>query len=177
MTIRLLMLTIALLAGCNKYGPEEKTASAAPETGAVPVASPGVDLKAFVASSYVLPDAKYTLRCDLNSVGGVGLNPGVAGAIARSEQVVFNGWIVDERLAVPAEFVIVLKGDATYGISATAGIERPDVAQGVGAESASNAGFGSPVDISQVAPGRYSVHLFVPKDGAACDTTKILDIT
>ncbi|MCY7353822.1 MAG: hypothetical protein LH470_01820 [Lysobacter sp.] len=177
MTARLLILTIALLAsGCNKYGSEEKAAtSSKPGVSGSPSAANN-DLRPFVASEFALPAAKYTGRCDLNSVGGNGLDPRVPGSVTRSEQVVFNGWIVDGQLSVPAEFVIVLKGDSTYGIPATAGLERPDVAQGTGAESAKFSGFGFVADISKVPPGRYVVHLFVPKDGTACDTTKILDI-
>jgi len=169
-----MLLLIVMIAGCTKYSPEQdaKPVADSPDANATPT-----DLPESVASPFQLPNAQYTLRCDLNSVGGVGLNPGVAGSIARSAQVVFNGWVVDERLAAPGNFIIVLKGTSAYGIATRTGAERPDVVQGLASESALNSGFGFIADISQVPAGEYAVHLYVPMSGAACDTTKLLNIT
>lgn len=178
MTRSLLILTIALLGGCNKYGPEQEAKqSPTADPGSATAQNEKADLLPLVASSYTMPNADYTLWCDLNSVAGVGLDPRVPGSIENADKVVFNGWIVDARQKVPSEFLIVLKGDATYAIKGTAGLERPDVANSVGAPSALMSGYGFVADISSIAAGRYSVHLLVPEQGEACDTTKILDIT
>jgi hypothetical protein len=169
-----LALAVVLAAGCNKYGPEQQPAPA-PNMA---TESASNKLPENVAASFALPQqVAYTMRCDLNSVGGVGLNPGVAGTIARSSQIVFNGWVVDERLAAPGSFVIVLKGPSTFGIATHTEAERPDVAQAVGSQQALHSGFGFVADISAVSPGRYAVYLYVPAIGAGCDTTKLLDIT
>lgn len=177
MTRSMLFLMIAMLAGCNKYGPEQDAKPAAVDAPAVASTTQAADLPESVATAFAPPEVQYTLRCDLNSVAGVGLNSGVAAAIARSAQVVFNGWVVDERLAAAGDFVIVLKGASTYGIAGKTGTERPDVAEAVGSESARASGFGFIADLSQVPAGEYSVHLLLPDSGAACDTTKLLNIT
>lgn len=180
MTRSMLLLTIVMLAACNKYGPEQdaKTAETPEAAAAASAAKADVaKLPESVATAFELPAAQYTLRCDLNSVGGVGLNPGVAATVARTGQVVFNGWVVTEQLAAAGDFVIVLKGASTYAIATRTGTDRPDVAEGLGSEAAKDSGFGFVADISQVPAGEYSVHLFAPGSSAACDTTKLLNIT
>src|SRR5688572_25837564 len=129
MTRSMLLLMITLLAGCNKYGPEHDAKPAAADAPAAASTVQATDLPESVATAFAPPEVQYTLRCDLNSVAGVGLNSGVAGTIARSPQVVFNGWVVDERLAAAGDFVIVLKGASTYGIASKTGTDRPDVVE------------------------------------------------
>ena len=167
-----------LLAACNKYGPGQEVSQSAGKKNVTAVAAAPTKLAPFSAVEYVMPNnVVYTMRCDLNSVGGIGLNPGVPAAVAKAPKVVFNGWIVDENLSVPSEFLILLKGSAaTYAISAVAGMDRPDVAEALGASSALPSGYGFEVNIQNVAAGRYEVQLLAPERGSACDSTKILDV-
>jgi hypothetical protein len=171
----LLFVVLATLAGCDKYGP-------APESQAEvdPAGSPAPALGTLterVAVPYVAPEAKFTLRCDLNSVGGVGLEVDVAAAIDRAAGVVFNGWVVDESMSPPDSFVIVLAGAETFGILTKPDTERPDVAEAMGSAAALNSGFGVLVDITAVKPGEYRAYLLLPQRGVACDTGKRLAIS
>jgi hypothetical protein len=178
-----IVLTLALsaitLAACSKYGPEQE--HAAQDSGqqrvaggpitAMPVANE--TLKDNVAVVHGLPQqVTYNLRCDLNSVGGVGLNPGVEGSLAQGQGVVFNGWVVDEQGTPPARVVIILEGGRSYGILVSTGADRPDVAEAFRSEAARISGIASLVDTTAIARGTYHVHLLVPDTGAACDTTK-----
>ena len=174
-----LLIALAFLAACNKYGPADNALESAPATPPANVAtsSSQTPLSLGIASPYNLPEGKYTLRCDLNSVGGVGLELNVPGRIVRSAQVIFNGWAIDENLAGVGPFLIVLKGASTYGISTTTDLDRPDVSEGLNSEAALKSGFGFLADISQVPAGEYAVYFFEPKTSAACDTGKKLAIS
>jgi len=174
----LLLITLALLTACNKYGPSEapEGATAPPPAGATTEASQAPPQQ-WIASPYTLPEGKYTMRCDLNSVGGVGLEVNVPGKVVRSAQVIFNGWAINENLAGVGSFLIVLEGASTYAIPTTTDLDRPDVAQGLGSQDALKSGFGFLADISQVPAGEYAVYFFEPKAGAACDTGKKLSLS
>lgn len=175
------VFSVIALAACSKYGPDQEQSS---EASAAPAeAAPGAPrvqsgtLKEDVAVVYDLPQANYSLRCDLNSVGGVGLVPGVAGPLASAPDIVFNGWVSDEKGMPPAKVVIVLKGAKSFGILTATGADRPDVAEALKAESARKSGFAVLADTTVVAPGAYHVHLYVPETGVACDTTKLLNVS
>lgn len=174
------VLSTVALTACSKYGPDQEQS---PEASAAPAAavpgSPTIQsdaLKEDVAVAFDMPQASYSLRCDLNSVGGVGLAPGVAGPLASAPGIVFNGWVSDEKGVPPAKAVIVLKGAKSFGILATTGADRPDVAEALKAESARKSGLAVLADTTLVAPGAYHVHLYVPENRAACDTTKLLNV-
>lgn len=170
----------AALTGCSKYGPDQGEVAQSPATR--PAAKPATAaqvvneaLKEDVAVTYSLPaQPTYVLRCDLNSVSGVGLSPGVEGPLAQGAGAVFNGWVADEQGAPPARVVIVLKGEKSYGIQVATGADRPDVAEALKAETARKSGIAALVDTTAVAEGAYDVHFLVPETGAACDTTKRL---
>lgn len=176
-----LLIAVVLVGGCTQYGPAPDQGKGSETRAASDAATPTTSSKAFpafTAVDYAMPDSVvYSMRCDLNSVAGIGLNPGVVATVSRAGKVVFNGWLVTDKLTVPDDFLIVLKGDSgSYAISSVAGMDRPDVAEAVGSQTAAQSGFGFEADIAGVAAGTYAVHLVVPASGAACDSTKILEI-
>ena len=176
------IISAAVLAGCSKYGPEQS------ETAQTPAAQPTIEavtaapaaneaLKEDVAVVYSLPEKpSYSLRCDLNSVSGVGLSPGVEGPLGKGPGVVFNGWVADERGMPPTKVVIVLKGDNSYGIQVSTGADRPDVAEALKAEAARKSGIAALADTTAVVAGTYHAHFLVPETGVACDTSKLLKV-
>lgn len=175
-----LLLPLMVLISCTKYGAESEQgkegATPALETSAAASAPPH-KFPALVAVPYVLPaEISYNMRCDLNSVAGIGLDPGVITGVKKSESVVFNGWLVDEKLTVPGEFLVVLKAASSYAILGVAGMDRPDVEQALSAQSARPSGYGFQANIMQVQAGQYSVHLVEPRGGSACDTTKLINV-
>lgn len=164
------------IASCSKYGPEQDRV---PETTSLSETAPAADeaLKDDVAVFYNLPQhANYSLRCDLNSVSGVGLSPRIQGPLAQAPDVIFNGWVVDAQGAPPSKVVIVLKGEKSFGILVATGAARPDVAEALSSEAAHLSGIAALADTSAVAAGTYQVHLLVPETDAACDTTKLLKV-
>lgn len=174
-----LTLSIALIAittSCSKYGPEQDQAAQTRSTPEAVTSAPvqSEQLKDDVAVVYNLPQVTSALRCDLNSVAGIGLIPGVEAPLAQAAGVVFNGWVADEQGVPPAKLVIVLKGQASYGIQVATGADRPDVAEALKSEAAARSGIAALADTSAVATGIYQVHLVVPETGAGCDTGKLL---
>lgn len=171
-----LAVTMVALGGCSKYGPEsEQAVQATADTAVAPVAQ-SEELKDNVAVIYNLPRASYSLRCDLNSVGGVGLNPGEAVPLAQASSIVFNGWASTDWGVPPAKIVIVLKGERSFGILAATGAERPDVAEALKSDDAKKAGIAILADTTALVAGTYQVHFYVPDTGAACDTAKLLKV-
>lgn len=167
---------IAITASCSKYGPEQDPAAQTPSApeAATPAPAQSEPLKDDVAVVYNLPAITSVLRCDLNSVAGVGLTPGVEAPLAQAAGIVFNGWVADEQGIPPAKLVIVLKGQTSYGIQVATGADRPDVAEALKSEAAAKSGIAALADTSAVAMGTYQVHLVVPETGAGCDTGKLL---
>lgn len=142
-----------------------------------PSSSNDLKLPAFVAVSYELPaNVPYTMRCDLNSAGGLNLNPGIASNVSKSDKVFLNGWLATEKLEVPSTFLIVLKGTNTYAISGKAGLDRPDVVQALSSQTVAQSGYGFEADIKAIPVGQYAVHILADKKSVGCDTTKLLNI-
>lgn len=173
-----LLLPLVLLAGCNYKDPKAEDAKpvAAEPTADTVTAAP--TMPANTAVAYDIPAATaYTMKCDLNSVSGTGLNPGVASDISKSGTVLLNGWLATEKLEVPSQIIVVLKGASSYGIAGVSGAARPDVAEGLGSQSVANAGFVfEEANISAVPAGQYAVHIVAPAEGLGCDTTKLVNV-
>lgn len=175
------LFPLLLLAGCSYEDPQAtQQKEAAPANPAAEVSSAAgttPKLVQFVAAPYEIPAATaYTMRCDLNSVSGTGLNPGVASDVSKAGKAFLAGWLATDALGVPGEFIVVLKGASSYGISGVAGLERPDVAEALGSQSVFLSGYGFEADISSIPVGQYSVHIMAPAEGVGCDTTKLLNV-
>jgi len=104
-------------------------------------------------------------RCTLERINGEKAIKGQPVVVAQGGTVTFNGWISDPQLQLPNGFMIVLSGDVTYALNATAGQKRQDVAKALNSEALLNAGFRVKEPLGMIVPGTYTVILLQEKDG------------
>jgi len=165
----------AMLAGC---GAGSQGAGSSKE-GAGATAEKTVSLEAAavqqVPAEKMLATAKSgAAACSFDSVDG---NYGrTAVKLEREKPHVFRGWVLDETKHPAGNFQFRLKGDQSFQIAASTGIQRPDVGSYLGDPSLASAGFNFSVAIKSIPAGLYAVEL-VTGIGAAsrvCDTGKTL---
>lgn len=75
----------------------------------------------------------------------------------KRKPVSVSGWVTDDEMRAPTEFVLVLSGPQTFARKVPTGVSRPDVAQVLGSPSAASSGFLLPLDFGPVPPGTYTL--------------------
>lgn len=166
-------LVLTLIAGCQEQSAlEDNAATVAPaETAATPVVPPPAGtVPRFTELDDVVLEVAQKAHCSIDRIGGASPASGAV-TLSPGQTVVFSGWIAGPGNQVPAAFKVVLQGNVTLGVDATAGAGRPDVARVLKDESLANAGFNARADLGAIPEGEYNVSLVIPGETVArCDT-------
>ncbi|MBC7988360.1 MAG: hypothetical protein H7Y19_02105 [Luteimonas sp.] len=168
-TLAVLPVMAVLCVACGKSDVAPLPAASDPDVKAPAVAATPVPFAVFELPD--LADAA-TARCSIDKVNTQKSRGQVVNVDAASE-VRFVGWVSDAAKQVPAQFTIVLSGPATYGVAATAGGKRPDVARVMKAKTLENSGFNVLATLGAVTAGEYAVSIIEDTAGkvAQCVTT------
>jgi hypothetical protein len=168
-------MMLVVVAACEKQ--EAPVADTAPaEAPAVQVAAPGpADSGPVVISEYdAATPAAEGGHCQLDAING----GAPAGASAKpGSDIVFSGWVADAGNQVPAEARLVLKGaEKAYSAPLTAGVERPDVATTLAADTLKFSGYNLATKLD-VAPGSYELSIVHGHAGSEASCTLNASLT
>jgi hypothetical protein len=172
-TILLLPVVAALSTACDRSDKSEVGALPAPD--AAPAQNGPLIFVAMESSDNT--DA-IKVRCAIDRLNAQKANAQTISVEAGGD-LRFKGWVSDPAKRVPAQFTIVLAGPATYGVSAVAGIRRPDVARSLKAKDLANSGFDVLAALGPVAAGEYAVSIVEDVGGktALCATSTRVVVT
>lgn len=160
-------LLAGLVGGCDRNPPLAREVSIWPNT------PPG---QALVWQSHDIGQArKAGGNCALDGINGA---PPAGAAVARGSYVTFNGWIGNLANEVPTDARLLLLSDwAGFSTELVAGVNRPDVAVALQAETLASSGFTLPVRMD-LAPGTYTLSILhgAGDSAAACALNASLTI-
>ena len=115
--------------------------------------------------------------CSLDSIDG---NFGPSVALEKGEPHVLRGWLASPGRAAAGKFELVLVSEGQgFGIPATTGTLRPDVAEGLQAPALADAGFNISTTLSSVPAGSYQARFLMAAEGGAsfwCDAGKTIEV-
>lgn len=185
---RLAMLAYAvapalLVAGCSGFDQPPADQGAQASAGGQP--APPAEATTAVDEAGVMPvtaDAISSAKlsgqpCSLDSIDG---NFGQSVALEKGKPHVLRGWLANSERAAAGNFELVLvSGGQGFGIPATTGTPRPDVAEGQNAPALAEAGFNISTTLSSVPAGSYQARFLMANNAGAsswCDTGKTIEV-
>jgi hypothetical protein len=164
---------VLALAACGKSASDVDAAKTAPAASKPPAAKSmmALDAKVLAAARPVKG-----LRCYLDKVDGA--RNQTRYKVQRSAPTEFVGWVLSADKEAPASFTLILKAARLYGVEATTGGVRPDVAKVVKSERATRSGFKVNGLLGQVTPGAYRAMTLVagPVGAQLCDMHRTIDV-
>lgn len=146
----------SLLAACDPSTPASAPGGVADPSAKAPLS--------LFAPTEALPTGATKVVCAIDRVNGQ-LAAGATVTVTQRGAIRIVGWTSDAQRSVPAAFRVLLVGNDTHGVGATAGLARADVARSLRAEGLANAGFDVTAALGDVPPGEYAVALAA--EGAA----------
>lgn len=166
------LLSLALLAACQQGAPAPKSTSGADSAAPAPevikpvelVPSGNTGLLAASGANFVALDAALLLTpkrapCALDRLNSQRPGDDLI-SISADGNIEAVGWIVNTRKESPESFALVLRGEmGQYASVSNAGVNRPDVARALKAESAAKSGFRVSASLVGVRAGDYQVFL------------------
>lgn len=122
-------------------------------------------------------EAEGLASCALDLVNGTLIANSVSAQLHAS--IAMRGWVTNSVHQSPTTFELVLANELNaYGIEASTGTYRPDVANALRAQGALQAGFDFQAESTSVPPGSYRVIMRLQngKTSEICDTQKSIVI-
>jgi hypothetical protein len=160
-----LSLVAGLSTACGRGNESEVGASTAADAPAT------TERAEFAIVEPVDPARSARNPCALDSINGQLANARTINVQAGA-QLLFQGWVSDPGKRTPDAFTIMLTGAKTYGVSAKAGLPRPDVARALNTPDLGNSGFAVVTQLGPVEAGKYRLVIVQgggDKPAAICD--------
>lgn len=174
-TLAVLPVMAVFLAACGK-----SDVAPLPTAGEPDVKAPAAPAIPLAFTTLEAPDLADAIRaqCSIDRINAQKSRGQVVTVDAGSE-VRFTGWVSDPTKQVPAQFTIVLSGPQTFGVTATAGGKRPDVARNMRAKTLESSGFNVLTTLAAVPAGEYAISIVEDAAGkvAHCATTTRVMVT
>ena len=171
--IRTLVLlgTLSLLAACdtaaeNAGAPVPPAPSASAPAPAPAAAGTTEPAPAVVAEYFGTAPATQHSNCSIDAING---RPATDFDTDAATSATFEGWAVNTELMPANAIRILLIGDKSYVVEGTTGLDRPDVAAGVG-KGAEASGFRVAVPVLEIPRGTYSARIEGADGSFSCET-------